>query len=73
MMDLSGIPPQQLATVLPRLELLGDKILWGTDWPSPGVKNLRSNAEVFAALEGFRDEFKTKVLVDNPNRVWPVA
>lgn len=73
MMDLSGIPPKQLANVLPRLELLGDKILWGTDWPSPGVKNLRSNAEAFAALEGFSDEFKSKVLVDNPNRVWPIA
>ncbi len=73
MMDISGIPPQQLASVLPRLELLGDKILWGTDWPSPGVKNLRANAEAFAALEGFSDAFKMKVLVDNPNRVWPVA
>jgi predicted TIM-barrel fold metal-dependent hydrolase len=73
MMDLSGIPPQQLASVLPRLELLGDKILWGTDWPSPGVKNLRANAEAFAALDGFSDAFKMKVLVDNPNRVWPIA
>jgi predicted TIM-barrel fold metal-dependent hydrolase len=73
MMDLSGIPPQQLTSVLPRLEMLGDKILWGTDWPSPGVKNLRTNAEAFAALDGLSDAFKMNVLVENPNRVWSVT
>lgn len=71
MMDLSGIPPQQITRVLPRIELLADKILWGTDWPSPGVKDLCANAAAFCALEGLSDEFKGKVLVDNANRLFP--
>ena len=70
-LELSGIPPLQLPQRLPRLELLADKVLWGTDWPSPGVRSLRDNLETFCGLSGFSDSFKHKVLVDNPQRLFP--
>jgi predicted TIM-barrel fold metal-dependent hydrolase len=70
-LELSGIPPHKLPELLPLLEEVGDRVLWGTDWPSPGVKDLRSNAEVFCALDGYPDAFKQAVLVDNPARLFP--
>ena len=29
---------------------MADKVLWGTDWPSPGVVSMRRNVEDFRAL-----------------------
>lgn len=69
--DLSSIPPKRLPEVLPRLEVLGDKVLWGTDWPSPGVRDLRSNVEAFCALDAYSDDFKRRVLTRNPARLFP--
>ncbi|HEX9794461.1 MAG TPA: amidohydrolase family protein [Planctomycetota bacterium] len=69
--DLSGIPPRQIPERLPRIEMLADKVLWGTDWPSPGVRNMRANLDEFLALPGLSSEFKRKVLVDNPLRLFP--
>jgi hypothetical protein len=66
--ELSGIPPQYLPKYLPRLEFLDDSVLWGTDWPSPGVKDLRSNVQVFCDLSEYSDEFKRRVLVDNAHK-----
>lgn len=71
LVDLSGIPPKQLPEKLPRLELLAGKVLWGTDWPSPGVYDLRRNLQTFLELDGFSDHFKLEVLVTNPARHFP--
>lgn len=68
-LELSGIPPLQIPERLPRLEMLADKVLWGTDWPSPGVRDLKSNLETFCGLVSFSDIFKHKVLVENPTRL----
>ena len=35
--DISGIPPKSLLQYFPRLADIADRVLWGTDWPSPGV------------------------------------
>ncbi|MGB0953035.1 MAG: amidohydrolase family protein [Planctomycetota bacterium] len=70
-MELSGIPPKQLPVHLPRLDVIGDKVLWGTDWPSPGVRAMRSNLETFCALEDYPDALKLKILVTNPERLFP--
>jgi predicted TIM-barrel fold metal-dependent hydrolase len=48
--DISGIPPKKLVEYLPRLEEVADKTLWGTDWPSPGVMDIRKNVDDFLAL-----------------------
>lgn len=68
-LDLSGIPPRKLPQLLPRLPELQGKVLWGTDWPSPGVRDLRANAEAFWGLKEWSEEFKTSVLVDAPRQL----
>jgi predicted TIM-barrel fold metal-dependent hydrolase len=49
-LELSGIPPKKLLEYFPRLEEIGDRVVWGTDWPSPGVHDLRQNLDQFRAL-----------------------
>jgi predicted TIM-barrel fold metal-dependent hydrolase len=49
-LDLSGIPPAKLLDYFPRLPEIADRALWGTDWPSPGVKDLKQNIDQFLTL-----------------------
>ena len=49
-MDISGIPPQKLLEYFPRLEDIADKVLFGTDWPGPGVPGVKGNIEKFMAV-----------------------
>jgi uncharacterized protein len=69
-MDISGIPPQKLLEYFPRIEDIADKVLWGTDWPGPGVPEIRGNIEKFHALP-IRDAAKRKILYDNAARLFP--
>lgn len=50
-LDVSGIPPKRLLQYLPRLADLADKVIWGTDWPDPGVAGLAENLEQFLSLD----------------------
>lgn len=70
-LDISGIPPQKLLEYLPRLEEISDKILWGSDWPSPGVKGLRENVDRFLALP-ISDEAKLRIASGNARRLYAV-
>ena len=63
-LDLSGIPPKKLLEDLPRLEEIGDKCLWGTDWRSPGILSMRKNADEFLALP-ISEDAKRKILWEN--------
>lgn len=49
-LDISGIPPLKLLEYFPRLEEIGGKVMFGTDWPSPGVKSIRRNLDDFDTL-----------------------
>lgn len=49
-MDVSGIPPQRLLEYFPRLADIATRVLWGTDWPGPGVASPAHNVEAFRAL-----------------------
>lgn len=69
-LDLSGIPPKSLPDVLPRLDEIADKCLWGTDWPSPGVKSARANLDAFLALP-YAAATKEKVTRENALRLFP--
>lgn len=69
-MDISGIPPQKLLEYFPRIEEISEKVLWGTDWPSPGVLEMRINVEKFNALP-LKDATKRKILYDNATRLFP--
>ena len=69
-MDISGIPPQKLLEYFPRVEEIAEKVLWGTDWPGPGVPDIKGNMEKFRALP-IREETKRKILYDNAARLFP--
>lgn len=69
-MDISGIPPQKLMEYFPRIEDIADKVLWGTDWPGPGVPAIKGNIEKFNALP-ISAEAKRKILYDNAARLFP--
>jgi hypothetical protein len=70
-MDVSGIPPQKLLDYFPRIEEIADKVLFGTDWPGPGVPDVRGNIEKFQAL-AISDDAKRKILYDNSARLFPL-
>jgi len=65
-----GIPPQKLMEYFPRMEDIADKVLWGTDWPGPGVPEIKGNIEKFNALP-IGDAAKRKILYDNAARLFP--
>jgi len=67
--DISGIPPKSLSRYVPRLADISDKVLWGTDWPAPGVTSLRKNIDEFRAL-GYGDAVEKKVLWENASRLF---
>jgi predicted TIM-barrel fold metal-dependent hydrolase len=70
-MDISGIPPQKLLEYFPRLEEIADKVLFGTDWPGPGVPDVRGNIDKFMAVP-LSDAARRKILYDNAARLFPV-
>ena len=69
-LELSGIPPKRLLEYFPRLEEIADRVVWGTDWPSPGVKDLRQNLDQFLALP-LPDDVKDKITRTNPLALIP--
>jgi hypothetical protein len=69
-MDISGIPPQKLLEYFPRIEEIADKVLWGTDWPGPGVPDMRDNIEKFMALP-IAEDARRKILYENAARMFP--
>jgi hypothetical protein len=71
-LDVSGIPPLKLLEYFPRFGEIGAKVLWGTDWPSPGVKDLRMNIDQFLTLP-LADDLRRAVLESNPLSFFPAG
>src|SRR5262249_15084998 len=69
-MDISGIPPQKLLEYFPRLEEIAEKVLFGTDWPGFGVRDVRDNIAKFRALP-ISQGAQRKILYDNAARLFP--
>ena len=55
---------------LPRLPEIADRCLWGTDWPGPGVPDLRRNVEDFLGL-GLPEPVNRAILHGNAQRLFP--
>ncbi len=70
-LDVSGIPPLKLLEYFPRLAEIGTRVLWGTDWPSPGVRDLKVNLDQFRSI-GLPADLQRMITIDNPLRVFPV-
>jgi uncharacterized protein len=71
-LEVSGIPPNRLLDYFPRLSVLAAKALFGTDWPGPGVHDIRENLAAFRALTLPADDVR-RILEENPLRVFPRA
>ncbi len=69
-MDISSIPPQRLLDYFPRLEEFADKVLFGSDWPGPGVPDIAGNIRKFLALPLSRAA-QRKILWENAARLFP--
>jgi len=67
--DVSGIPPKSLTRYFPRVAGIASKVLWGTDWPSPGVVSMRKNVDEFRAL-GLGVEVERKILWENASALF---
>jgi predicted TIM-barrel fold metal-dependent hydrolase len=69
-LEVSGIPPSRLLEYFPRLGEISGKTIWGTDWPSPGVHDLRVNLDQFRALP-LEPAVQRAILSDNSLRLFP--
>jgi predicted TIM-barrel fold metal-dependent hydrolase len=69
-LDISGIPPKSLMTYFPRLEEIADQTLFGTDWPGPGVPDIKRNLDAFRALP-LSAAVKETILSKTALAIWP--
>ncbi|MHA2503830.1 MAG: amidohydrolase family protein, partial [Candidatus Kariarchaeaceae archaeon] len=49
-LDIAGVPPQLLGKYFPRFHRYADRVIFGSDYPSPGVPGSRTNAEEISKL-----------------------
>lgn len=49
-LEVSSVPPGRLLHYFPELPKLAGKILFGSDWPGPGVRDIGENLREFSAL-----------------------
>ena len=68
-MDVSSIPPKKILEYFPRLAEIADKVLYGSDWPAPGVRSMADNLRDFRAL-GLAEDVLAKCLESNARRVF---
>ncbi len=69
-LDISGIPPKSLLQYFPRLEQIARKTLFGTDWPGPGVPDMKRNLEDFRALP-LSEATRQQILSKTALQIWP--
>ena len=69
-LDISGIPPKILLQYFPRLEEIAEKTLFGTDWPSPGIPDIKQNLDQFRGLH-LSDAVKEQILSKTALAMWP--
>lgn len=69
-LDISGIPPKLLLKYFPRLEEIASKTLFGTDWPGPGVPDIKRNVDDFKALP-LQPDVREQILGKTALSIWP--
>ena len=69
-LDISGIPPKALLRYFPRLPEIAHKTLFGTDWPGPGVLDMKQNLDDFRALSLNKD-LQEQILAKTALSIWP--
>ena len=69
-LEVSSVPPARLLEYFPELERVAGQVLFGSDWPGPGVADIRANLDAFRALS-IGAEAKERILTKNPEVVFP--
>src|SRR5437868_13511302 len=69
-LDISGIPPKTLLKYFPRLEEITGKTLFGTDWPGPGVPDIKQNLDDFRSLK-LPAAVQEQILSKTALSIWP--
>jgi predicted TIM-barrel fold metal-dependent hydrolase len=69
-LDISGIPPKTLLKYFPRLQEIAHKTLFGTDWPGPGVPDIKQNLDEFRSLP-LPPEIQHQILSQTALGIWP--
>jgi predicted TIM-barrel fold metal-dependent hydrolase len=69
-LDISGIPPKALLSYFPRLDEIAYKTLFGSDWPGPGVLDIKQNLDDFRALS-MSEEMRAQILSRTAASLWP--
>ncbi len=69
-LEISSIPPTRLLEYFPSLERMSEKVLFGSDWPGPGVKDIGANLTAFRSLPLSPDALD-RILHTNPDTVFP--
>jgi hypothetical protein len=69
-LDISGIPPKSLLKYFPRIDEIADKTMFGTDWPGPGVPEVKENLDAFRGLP-LSENIQQQILSKTALSIWP--
>ncbi len=69
-LETSSVPPAKLLEYFPALERIRDQVIYGSDWPGPGVRDLGAHLRAVQSLPLQPETFQ-KILVENPRTVFP--
>ena len=69
-LDISGIPPKSLLNYFPRIDEIANKTMFGTDWPGPGVPEVKDNLDAFRALP-LTESIQKQILSKTALGIWP--
>ncbi len=61
-LEISGLPPKNLLQYFPQIEVIAEKVLFGSDWP--GVLSIAENIEAIRNLN-INERTKTQILGEN--------
>ncbi|MFX1540009.1 MAG: amidohydrolase family protein [Promethearchaeota archaeon] len=65
-LEISGLPPKNLLRYFPQLEVVAERVLFGSDWP--GVPSIADNIEIIQSLE-ISEKAKAQILGENAIRL----
>jgi predicted TIM-barrel fold metal-dependent hydrolase len=66
--ELSSIPPRRLLEYIPRLSEISDKAIYGSDYPGPGVYDIKANLMEFLKIPISREDL-VKIASENPRKI----
>ena len=69
-LEVSSVPPARLLEYFPTLEKLRDRLLYGSDYPGPGVPSLGENLRAIRSLPISATTLES-MLESNPLKVFP--